>query len=99
MDRSGYGPEIDCWAIGILAFECLVGCAPFESDSTEETYRRILAEEPDIPEHVSPEARDFIRRCLEKDPNRRPGALQMLSHPWMVAHVSGGRQEEGVRRR
>ena len=95
VDRSGYGPEIDCWAIGILAFECLVGCAPFESDSTEETYRRILAEEPDIPEHVSPEARDFIRRCLEKDPNRRLGALQMLSHPWMVAHVSGGRQEEG----
>ena len=95
VDRSGYGPEIDCWAIGILAFECLAGCAPFESDSTEETYRRILAEEPDIPERVSLEARDFIRRCLEKDPNRRLGALQMLSHPWMVAHVSGGRQEEG----
>ena len=84
VDRSGYGPEIDCWAIGILAFECLVGRAPFESDSTEETYRRILAEEPDIPERASPEARDFIRRCLEKDPNRRLGALQMLSHPWMV---------------
>ena len=65
MDRSGYGPEVDCWAIGILAFECLVGCAPFESNSTEETYRRILADEPEFPEHASPEARDFIRRCLE----------------------------------
>lgn len=94
MDRSGYGPEVDCWAIGILAFECLVGCAPFESNSTEETYRRILADEPEFPEHASPEARDFIRRCLEKDPNRRLGALQMLSHPWVVAHVSGGRREE-----
>ena len=29
-NRSGYGPEVDCWAIGVLAYECLVGAAPFE---------------------------------------------------------------------
>lgn len=33
--------------------------------------------------HVSPEGKDLVRRLLAKDPEDRPSAYQMLSHPWL----------------
>ena len=35
--------------------------------------------------HVSPEGKDLVRRLLAKDPEDRPSAHQMLSHPWLRA--------------
>lgn len=35
-------------------------------------------------------AKDFMLRCLEKKPNKRPTAEQLLEHPWIkhFAHFS-----------
>ena len=43
---SLYGKEVDCWAIGVLAYECLFGRTPWEFDgaSHEDCARRILAQ-------------------------------------------------------
>ena len=86
--KNGYGPEVDCWAIGVLAYECLVGTAPFEGEgSTEETYARILrGDVPEMPPGVSAEARAFVAGCLTRDPARRLTAQQMLSHAWIQTH-------------
>ena len=86
--QNGYGPEVDCWAIGVLAYECLVGAAPFEGGgTTEETYARILeGDVPEMPPGISAEARAFVRGCLTRDPARRLTAQQMLSHAWIRAH-------------
>ena len=86
--KNGYGPEVDCWAIGVLAYECLVGTAPFEGGATtEEMYARILqGDVPEMPPGVSAEARAFVAGCLTKDPARRLTAQQMLSHAWIQAH-------------
>jgi len=35
-------------------------------------------------EKVSPEAKDFIKKCLEKDYKKRPSALQCLQHEWLT---------------
>jgi len=32
---------------------------------------------------VSKEAKDFISKCLIKEPSKRPGALDMLNHEWL----------------
>ena len=85
VDRSGYGPEIDCWAIGILAFECLAGRAPFESDSTEETYRRILAEEPGHPRTREPRGARFHPAVSGERPQPATGRVTDA-----VAPVDGG---------
>jgi serine/threonine protein kinase len=55
LGKNGYGPEVDCWAIGVLAYECLVGTAPFEGGTTtEETYARILeGNVPEMPPGIS----------------------------------------------
>ena len=94
-NRSGYGPEVDCWAVGILAYECLVGRTPFEGGETSEVYERIARgfagfgdeDGNDDAGALSAEAKDFIARCLTHDPKARVTAKQMLAHPWIARHA------------
>ena len=68
FNQQGYGKECDWWSLGAIMFECLVGYPPFCSDSTHETYQRIvqwqsyLAFPEDI--HLSLESEDMIRRYV-----------------------------------
>jgi protein-serine/threonine kinase len=65
---QGYGNECDWWSLGAIMFECLVGYPPFCSQTTHETYKKIidwqnhLAFPDDV--HLSREAEDLIRRLV-----------------------------------
>ncbi|KAF8812465.1 kinase-like protein [Phlegmacium glaucopus] len=66
--QEGYGKECDWWSLGAIMFECLVGYPPFCSESTHETYQKIMAWQnylafPDDV-HLSIEAEDLIRRLI-----------------------------------
>lgn len=38
---------------------------------------------PEIPDHLSNEAKSFVRLCLQRDPSARPTAFQLLDHPFI----------------
>lgn len=38
---------------------------------------------PEIPDHLSDDAKSFIKLCLQRDPSARPTALQLLDHPFV----------------
>jgi aurora kinase len=59
-------PQVDAWAMGVLAYELLVGHPPFEHESRSETYQHIMNREPRYPSHMSSGARDFISLALCK---------------------------------
>ncbi|GKU87702.1 hypothetical protein SLEP1_g2061 [Rubroshorea leprosula] len=40
-------------------------------------------EPPPVPDSLSKDARDFILRCLQVNPNNRPTAVQLLHHPFV----------------
>jgi serine/threonine protein kinase len=80
---GNYGLPVDVWCAGILAYELLVGGPPFEADTKEATYTRILKTEPVIPGHISRSAQDFIGAALQKDPALRPTVDQLAAHPWL----------------
>jgi len=86
--KRGYGPEVDCWAIGVLAYEYLVGEAPHTGESLEEMLSQIdqhpIFLDPNILHGMSPEAKDFILCCLDLEPTTRITAQEMLSHPWIL---------------
>lgn len=68
-----YGLPADIWALGVLTCELLTGASPFEGDTKEETYGKILEGEVWLPSHLSPEARDFVCQV-------RPRTLKLKGH-------------------
>lgn len=44
--------------------------------------------------HVSKDARDLLRQILEKDPNKRISATQILEHKWFKRFKTGDAIEE-----
>lgn len=38
---------------------------------------------PPIPDHLSGDGKDFIRKCLQRDPTRRPTAAELLEHQFV----------------
>ena len=39
---KGYNETVDCWSIGIILYEMVVGYPPFFSDEPSDTYKKIL---------------------------------------------------------
>ncbi|GBF96843.1 aurora protein [Raphidocelis subcapitata] len=78
-----YGPTVDSWAVGVLAYELLVGCPPFHDRSRDRTEARIKGTTPAFPSTMSEDARGFITSALTKSAIERPTVSQLLQHPWV----------------
>jgi aurora kinase len=65
LKGGDYGEKVDLWSLGVLTYEFLVGEAPFE-DTQIMTQKRIARCEMTVPNFVSPEARDLIKRVSFK---------------------------------
>jgi serine/threonine-protein kinase len=64
----------DIWAYGCVLYEMLTGCRAFPGDTASDTIAAILEREPDwkkLPAAAPAQVGRLLRRCLEKDPNRR----------------------------
>jgi Tol biopolymer transport system component len=64
----------DIWAFGCVLYEMLAGRRAFEGEGVSETLAGILKSSPEwgaLPPGTPSTVRRVVRRCLEKDPNRR----------------------------
>src|SRR5215472_5272515 len=64
----------DIWAFGAVLYEILTGRRAFPGDDVTETIANIVKSEPDwsaLPVETSIALRALLRRCLQKDPERR----------------------------
>ncbi|KAK5918682.1 hypothetical protein CgunFtcFv8_003423 [Champsocephalus gunnari] len=86
---GGYGPECDWWALGICAYEMMLGTTPFFAESISETYAKIFNfqeyfEFPPSGPEISDEARSFITGLICEREVRlgRKGFSDFRSNPF-----------------
>ncbi|GAA6002918.1 hypothetical protein JCM10207_001897 [Rhodosporidiobolus poonsookiae] len=88
---KGYGLKADVWSLGVIAFCCMGGRFPYkktEPFALADEARNTELYFPRSWETVSEEAKDFIRRCLTVDEEKRPTAAEALEHPWLRVAIS-----------
>jgi formylglycine-generating enzyme required for sulfatase activity len=90
----------DVFAFGTVLYEMLMGRRPFQRESGAETLAAILRDEPpDLAElaTTAPQLAPIVRRCLEKDPERRfASAEELLAELASVSATETPRRLRGI---
>lgn len=95
VENKKHDERVDHWCIGVLCYELLVGKPPFESQTSQETYKKIVSCYCKFPDHVCQEARDLIVQLLQKNPAERISLKDVRTHPWVVKYAE--KNEEYMR--
>ncbi|KAJ7977973.1 Mitogen-activated protein kinase kinase [Quillaja saponaria] len=85
--QTGHSCSADIWSVGCTVIEMATGKPPWSQQ-----YQEVAAlfhigttkSHPPIPEHLSVGAKDFLLKCLQKEPNLRQSASELLQHPFVT---------------
>lgn len=87
-----YAHSADIWSVGMLMYQLLTGTFPFwdnvQNVSLQQVWQAILTKKVDfttrgLKAQVSENARDLLKKLLERDPDKRVTAVDALEHPWI----------------
>jgi len=70
IQNEGHNHGVDWWAFGVLIYEMLCGFPPFRGESTDATYKLIMAGKLDPPKHMEAGAVDICTRLLQRQDKR-----------------------------
>ncbi|WP_367044086.1 PQQ-binding-like beta-propeller repeat protein [Streptomyces sp. Je 1-332] len=73
----GVGPRSDVFSLGTLLVYAATGQGPFDADSPYMTAYQVVHEAPEL-DAVPTVLRAVVEPCLDKDPDARPSADQLL---------------------
>ena len=91
-----YDTKTDIWSLGITCVELVEGEPPNGDLKPGKVMEKIACTPPkveeiiDVNEHTD-EFVDFVRLCLEIDPNKRPSASELIKHPF-ITNLAQGRE-------
>ncbi|KAL5567963.1 hypothetical protein UlMin_024538 [Ulmus minor] len=76
---------LDIWSLGCTVLEMATTKPPWSQYEGVAAMFKIgnSKELPIIPDHLSQDGKDFVRECLQRNPDKRPTAAQLLEHPFV----------------
>lgn len=87
-ESDGYNSKCDIWSLGITAMEAANGTPPYSDLHPMRVLFFIPKNPPPRLEggNFSDAFKEFVAACLQKDPDRRPRANQLVNHRF-IAHA------------
>lgn len=90
FSAESYDSKSDIWSLGLVVLECATGQFPYPLPDQEDGWVFTLMQTivnqppPTAPsDQFSPEFCSFISACLQKDPEARVSAQQLMEHPFL----------------
>ena len=89
-----YDTKTDIWSLGITCIELAESEPPFANLKPFEIMKRLEKNPPDIKEMINVEEYskyfiDFLDKCLQIDPNKRPSASELIEHEFIKKYSKG----------
>ncbi|XP_063404988.1 hormonally up-regulated neu tumor-associated kinase-like [Mytilus trossulus] len=87
LGRKKYGPQVDVWSIGVNMFAMLTGNLPFtvQPFNIKVLHNKMIAGQMNpVPDTISRDCRDLIRKLLTPDPDKRITLTEAMKHPWIA---------------
>ena len=89
-----YDSKTDIWSLGITCIEMVEGEPPNSELKPRCAIEKISRDPPSVDELLSSDIHtdefiDFVRKCLEINPAKRPSAKQLLNHNFIVTFSKG----------
>ncbi|KAF5768095.1 putative mitogen-activated protein kinase kinase kinase STE-STE11 family [Helianthus annuus] len=85
MNTNGYNLAVDIWSLGCTVLEMATSKPPWGQYEGVAAIFKIgnSKDMPEIPDHLSNDAKSFIKQCLQRDPSLRPSASKLLDHAFV----------------
>jgi serine/threonine protein kinase len=85
LQQVGHGRRGDIWSLGCVIIEIATAADPWGPDTFDNIMQAMYViassdRTPPIPETLSPGLRSIVGQCLQRSPDWRPSASQLLHH-------------------
>ena len=108
---GNYGRKVDIWSLGCVIIEMATAKPPWSECNFSNPFRALyhigntdsiplipewFSQTPLLPDGETPIGVDFLKKCFERDPDKRPDAADLILHPFVndVGYDSEEEEEE-----
>ncbi|XP_060557286.1 serine/threonine-protein kinase Nek11-like isoform X2 [Ruditapes philippinarum] len=89
LKHEGYNSKSDVWSIGCILYEMCSLDHAFDGKSLMAVmYKIVEGEPPDLPTKYSKDLNKVLKLMLNKDPEKRPSATELIKVPLISAHIA-----------
>ena len=84
MFIQNYDEKVDIWSLGVMMFRMLTGHLLFSGRNPEDIELKIRTAKISIEANISEKAKDLLMKMLNRNPNQRLSAEQVINHDWLL---------------